>query len=98
MVCNMVQALIMPVIVRTMFPILLPEDLPADNIKSSTVNILAKELTSTLINTKILLPSSLFALFSMSATGMVKKMIQLVIIYEIENTTHNIAQIIIVSD
>jgi hypothetical protein len=61
----------------------------SDNINNNTVSILAKELTRMLMNTKILLPSSWLAFFSISETGSLKKTIKLVIIKVKANMTHS---------
>jgi len=62
----------------------------SDNINNNTVSMLAKELTRMLINTKILLPSSWLAFFSISETGSLKKTIALVIIKVNANVTQSI--------
>ena len=62
----------------------------SDIINNNTVSILAKELNNMLMNTKVLLPSSWFAFFTISETVSLKKTMALVIIKVSAKVTHNI--------
>lgn len=64
-------------------------------ININTINMLAKEENTTILKTKILLPSSLLACFVMCCIVLVKKTIQLKMIVNKAKTSHNIIAITI---